>query len=125
MNKIGTTSAGMVIVEMTASQFDALQQFTGSDGRTEPPVRSEAPAIALKRKLAYVRSCLLKIQPANRDELFRSVKALFHSSGGISDSETNQILHILEKESFIVFGEDGEVRFAREEETPVPALVEE
>lgn len=119
---IGATKSGTVLIEMTPAQYEALQKFshsdTGPDSTQEQAERQEAPAIALTRKLEFVRGCLEKLKPADREELLRSVKSVFRSFGGISESEVQQIVHVLKKEGFIILGEDGKVRYRKDiEET--------
>lgn len=118
MKKVGKTVSGSILVEMSVSQYDALVQVLGpaQTGESPPepapvsPVR-KTHAMAVKRKLQSVRSCIVKLKPKNSEEVFRVIKSVYSQSGGISDTEVNQILTVLEKEKFLGFDEDGTVNY--------------
>jgi hypothetical protein len=119
MKKVGTTDSGSILVEMTAAQYDALKQVVGPvqlnevspQKATSVSTVRQPHAMAVRRKLQSVRSCILKLKPKNSEEVFRLIKSVYHQSGGISDTEVTQILSVLEKEKFLGFNEDGTVNY--------------
>ncbi len=104
---------------MTAAQYDALVQVVKPDQLNNETSVEPSPvllprakhAMAVRRKLQSVRSCILKLKPKNNEEVFRLIKSVYHQSGGISDTEVMQILSVLEKEKFLGFNEDGTVNY--------------
>lgn len=121
MKKVGKTGSGSILVEMTAAQYEALVQVVAPAQLDDSPpesssavsVQSVRPthAMAVKRKLQSVRSCILKLKPKNNEEVFRLIKSVYSQSGGISESEVRQIMTVLEKEKFLGFNEDGTVNY--------------
>lgn len=132
MRKIGSTSTGSVIIEMTAAQYAALTQVMGPKPGTEEPgtdgleKKEEVtrPVMAVRRKQGYVRNCLSQLRPDTRKEVFRSIRAMFHGSGGIRDTEIDQMIDSLIKDQYFSIDANGDVRYA-DEKAKVPSILEE
>ena len=128
MRKIGSTSTGSVIIEMTAAQYAAFTQVMGAPATVdEPGEKKEAPrpVMAVKRKQGYVRNCLSQLRPDTRKEVFRSIRAMFHGSGGIRDTEIDQMIDSLVKDHYFSIDENGDVTYADEKAKALSILQEE
>ena len=108
MKKIGTTSSGTVIVEMTAAQFDALSQLQGA---------SKAPAVvgptSLAEKVDFVRERIAKLSPKKKDGVVRSIAAMFQFTGGVSEKDIEAIIGHLLKEKVFAIDESGRVTYKK------------
>jgi hypothetical protein len=131
MRKIGATSTGSVIIEMTAAQYAALTQVMDNKREAEQELESEQqrnpverPVMALKRKQVYVRSCFDKLRPETRHEAIRSIRAMFQGSGGIRQSEIEQMIESLLKDKYFSIDEQGRIRY-RDKDTVISILEEE
>jgi hypothetical protein len=120
MRKIGATSAGSVIIEMTKAQFAALTQVMDpkSEKKEEQKKKVEAPVMAITRKLAYVRNCLDKLQPKTRTEVERTIRSMFHGTGGIRTQEIEQILQSLIKDKYLAITKDESVQYTGDTHNP-------
>jgi hypothetical protein len=105
MKKIGTTSSGTVIVEMTAAHFEALCQLQGSSKE-----QSATPE-CLADRVAYVRERIAKLSPKKRDGVVRSILAMFQFTGGIPESQVEEIIGRLVKAKFFTIDERGHVTY--------------
>jgi len=117
MKKIGTTSAGSVIVEMTTQEFDALQQIR--DGGSKPSSRAStvqevAPQMNHSERVIYVAERLKKLSPKKKDGVVRSVEAMFQFSGGISSSEIEEVITTLQKQKFFTIDPSGRVNYTED-----------
>ena len=108
MKKIGTTSCGTVIVEMTVAQFDALSALQGA-----PPVHPDVIAMPLVERVAFVRERIVKLSPKKKDGVARSIAAMFQFTGGISETEIEEIIGRLQKEKFLTIDESGRVTYKK------------
>jgi len=113
MNKIGTTTSGTVIVEMTAAQFDALVQAQTQKTSAAVAAQDGAAKMSLAQKAAFVRERLPKLKPKKKDGVVHSIAAMFQFSGGIAESETQDIIARLQKEKFLVIDKAGKVTYAQ------------
>ena len=134
MKKIGVTSSGSVMVEMTHAQFDALTKVLAPVAPSIEPDQEESalvsqpvPAMAVRKRLDSVRKCLRKIRPSGRNELFRTVRLVCQPTGGVNNIQIEHMLQILEKEDFLKV-EDDRIRYPWHEQTKgsgtVPKIVE-
>jgi hypothetical protein len=108
MKKIGTTSSGMVIVEMTATQFDALAQIQTPPTTATSGAHLEAVKMTPAERVSYVRERIAKLKPKKKDGVVRSVTAMFQFTGGITEPEIQRIIDGLQQEKFITI--DGNER---------------
>ncbi|MCX6858454.1 MAG: hypothetical protein NTV80_26565 [Verrucomicrobia bacterium] len=114
MKKIGTTTTGSVIVEMTTQEYDALQQL--QIGGSTPPAkvasdREAAPRMNHSERLAYVAERLKKLSPKKKDGVVRSIKAMFQFGGGIESTEVEKVIATLQKQKFFSITPDGRVTY--------------
>ncbi len=108
MKKIGTTSSGRVIVEMTAAQFDALTQL-----QLKADVQPPAGKMSIAEKVAYVRERIAKLSPKKKEGLAHSISAMFQFTGGISEADIEEIVVRLKKEKVFAIDETGRVTYNR------------
>lgn len=108
MKRIGTTSSGSVIVEMTAAQFDALsrQQRTSP---TEPIPNT----MSLADRVTYVRDRIVKLKPRKREGVARSISAMFQFTGGITETDIEKIITCLQRENHLTVDETGRVAYTQ------------
>jgi len=116
MNKIGTTSSGSVIVEMTAHEYNALQQLQG--GRSvsrakEPEIHEEALHMDHADRVSYVAERIRKLSPKKKDGVIRSIEAMFQFSGGISSAEVDKVIATLQKQKFFLIDPNGRVSYSK------------
>ena len=78
MHKVGTTSTGMVIVEMTKEQFDALSKIS-SPAKPHPlQESSEAASMSFAEKVEFVKPRIVKLGPKKTDSLKKGIKTMFN-----------------------------------------------
>lgn len=109
MKKIGTTSSGAVIVEMTAAQFNALTQF-----QQKADVQPTADNMTMSEKVGYVRDRIAKLSPKKKEGVARSISAMFQFTGGISEAELEEVVGRLQKEKFFAIDETGHVTYKKD-----------
>lgn len=128
MRKIGSTSTGSVIIEMTAAQYAALTQVMGPKSgvdESEEKKPANRPVMAVHRKQGYIRNCLNQLRPENRQEVFRSIRSMFHGSGGIRDTEVDQMIDYLIKDGYFRIDAHDRVTYADEKDKVLSILQEE
>jgi hypothetical protein len=114
MIRIGTTSNGSVIVEMTTQEFAALQQLqVGALTAVSkvPKLPEVAPKMNHSERATYVSERLRKLNPKKKDGVVRSIEAMFQFGGGIESSEIERLLVTLQKQKFFVISPDGRVAY--------------
>lgn len=110
MKKIGVTSIGTVIVEMTTTaQFDALERLQAPSVAADSP--TDRAALTGNQCVAYVRERIGKLRPKKRDAVVSSIRAMFQFNGGISDQRIDDVVAALQKESFLSVDADGRVSY--------------
>jgi len=129
MKKIGTTSSGTVIVEMSASQFDALMQIHTPEqtltAQPPPPVDTEAKAkssavlttvvkdsassMTPAQLVDYVAKRIGKLKPKRKDTLIHSIETMFRLTGGIDEPAIGRVIAGLQKTKFITIDAVGKV----------------
>lgn len=121
MNKIGTTTSGTVIVEMTADEYAALPQSLPTKPRTQSPAKPPLPLKAVSAvkqlaspqadvdRVALVKKRLLKLNPKKRDALAHCIETMFQFTGGIKAAQVDSIITRLQKERFLTIGSDDKV----------------
>ena len=116
MKKIGTTSSGSVIVEMTTQEYDALQQL--QVGGSAPAVKvanahEVAPHMNHSERSSYVAERLRKLSPKKKDGVIRSIEAMFQFGGGIESTEVEKVMATLQKQKFFSIAPDGRVTYTK------------
>lgn len=116
MKKIGTTTTGSVIVEMTTQEYDALQQLQ-IGGSTPATKAASDPEVAPRRnhseRSSYVAERLKKLSPKKKDGVVRSIEAMFQFGGGIDASEIEKVITTLQKQKFFSIAPDGRVTYPK------------
>lgn len=122
MKKIGTTSSGTVIVEMSAAQFDALMQIHTPQQTPAAQPQPAAPAAptAVKDSVAsmtpaqlidYVAKRIGKLKPKRKDALVHSIETMFRLTGGIDAPTIERVIAGLQKSKFITVDAAGKVTY--------------
>jgi hypothetical protein len=141
MKKIGTTSSGTVIIEMSTAQFDALMQI--HTPQQTPPAQPPAPqptpapktqpaAPAAKtvspavmtaaakdsassmtpaQLVDYVAKRIGKLKPKKKDALIHSIETMFRMTGGIDALGIERVIAGLQKSKFITVDAAGKVAY--------------
>lgn len=104
MKKIGPTSSGTVIVEMTEAEFSRLEKTPAVVSGTEKPM-------AHHERVAYVRERLRKLNPKTKGAAVHSIEAMFQFHGGISKAETERVIASLQKEKFLSLDAQSRLTF--------------
>ena len=116
MKKIGTTTTGGVIVEMTTQEYAALQHLKGgesipaSSGSVDQPVPLQ---MNHSERSAFVAERLKKLSPKKKDGVIHSIKAMFQFTGGIDSSEIEKVLSTLQKQGVLSIAPDGRVTYTK------------
>lgn len=114
MKKIGTTTTGSVIVEMTTQEYGALQQLQVGGSTPAENVAADhevAPRMNHSERASYVAERLKKLSPKKKDGIIRSVEAMFQFSGGIQPSDIEKVIATLQKQKFFSIAPDGRVTY--------------
>ncbi len=116
MKKIGTTTTGGVIVEMTTQEYEALQQL--QVGGPTPAAKVAADHEVVTRmnhseRSSYVAERLKKLSPKKKDGVIRSIEAMFQFGGGIDSAETEKVIATLQKQKFFSISPDGRVTYTK------------
>ena len=116
MKKIGTTTTGSVIVEMTTQEYDALHQLQAGGSTPIPNVATDqeiAPRMNHSERSSYVAERLKKLSPKKRDSVIRSIEAMFQFGGGIDSTEVEKVIATLQKQKFLSISPDGRVTYTK------------
>ena len=116
MKKIGTTTTGSVIVEMTTQEYDALQQLQVSGSTPAAKVAADhevAPRLNHSERASYVAERLKKLSPKKKDSVIRSIEAMFQFGGSIESSEIEKVIATLQKQKFFAIAPDGRVTYTK------------
>jgi len=114
MKKIGTTASGSVIVEMSAQEYDALQQLqvgAPPNGKKASISQEAPPKMTHSERATYVAERLRKLGPKKKDGVIRSIEAMFQFGGGIESAEIDRLLTTLQKKKFFTISADGRVGY--------------
>ena len=112
MHRVGTTSTGMVIVEMSKEQFDALSKLSAPPKPPHPHQESsEAASMSLADKVDFVKPRIIKLGPKKLDSLRKGIKTMFNFTGGISDEETDAIISKLQREKVVSVSSANKVTY--------------
>lgn len=115
MKKIGTTLSGTVIVEMTASQFEALSQIPKS---SQP--QPAAATMSVAEQVIYARERLAKLTPKKKEGVAHSISAMFQFTGGISETQIQEIITRLEREKFFTIDQTDRVAYQKANQPSQP-----
>lgn len=127
MKKIGTTSSGTVIVEMSTAQFDALMQIhtpqQTPSAQPTPAAKTVSPAVmttAVKDSASsmtpaqlaeYVAKRIAKLRPKKKDALVHTIATMFKLTGGIDAPTIERVIAGLQKSRFITVDAEGKVTY--------------
>ena len=112
MHKVGTTSTGMVIVEMSKDQFDALSKISAPSKPPHPRQESsEAASMSFAEKIEFVKPRITKLGPKKIDSLQKGIKTMFNFTGGISDEETEKIISKLKRDKILFISSTNKVTY--------------
>ena len=111
MKKIGITSSGSLIVEMSKEQFDAISKIAAPTKPHPKQSSDESSRMSLAEKIDFVEPRLIKLAPKKPDALIRSVKTMFNFTGGISDSEAEKIIQKLKNKGVIKISGGSKVMY--------------
>ena len=141
MKKIGTTSSGTVIVEMSVAQFDALMQIhtpqqtpLAQQPPPQPPpapktqpdapaaktvspavmsasVKDSAASMTPAQLVDYVAKRIGKLKPKKKDALIHSIETMFRMTGGIDAPGVERVIAGLQKSKFITVDAAGKVAY--------------
>ena len=111
MKKIGETSFGTLIVEMSADEFHALSQLQSPTNPAAKNLQPQTPKTANPEKLTYVKKRILKLKPKKKAGLIRSIVAMFQFKGGISDQEVQTIIKNFQKDRILAIDENNQVAY--------------
>ncbi len=136
MKKIGITSSGTVIVEMSVAQFDALMQIHAPQQTppTQPPpsrpspsappvaqtesptvmsaaVKDSASSMTPAQLVDYVAKRIGKLKPKKKDALVHSIETMFRMTGGIDAPGIERVIAGLQKSKFITIDASGKVAY--------------
>jgi hypothetical protein len=103
MKKIGATSSGTVIVEMTDAEFARLEKLPAlSTGNEKCMTHDE--------RVAFARERLRKLNTKTKEAAIHSIEAMFQFHGGITKEDAERIIASLRKEKFLII--DGQSRLS-------------
>jgi len=105
-----------VIVEMTAQEYDALQQLQigiSSPVVALPATKEVAPKMTPSERVTYVAERLKKLSPKKKDGVMHSIDAMFQFNGGISTGDIEKIIVSLQKQKFFTISPDGRVAYSK------------
>lgn len=111
MNKIGVTSSGTVIVEMSESQYSALSSLSVGFPPSRDSQTEKANLMSPSEKLDFVRPRLAKLKPKRRGGVVKSISAMFQFTGGIDEKDIDRIIESLAKEGYLKIGSDEKVEY--------------
>ena len=111
MKRIGTTSAGTVIVEMSPGDYARLAKDDTTTTRVPADGITYAPTLTPAEIAAYAKSRILKLKPKKRDGLVHSIAAMFQFNGGIADGVMDKVIAQLEHMRVLTLSADGKVRY--------------
>jgi len=105
MKRIGTTSTGNVLVEMTSEEFDSLDLTICSKTPTAPVAKvALAPALkqmSIKERAEYAIPRIQKSRPKKKASLVKFIEAMFQFNGGIDEPQIEQIIVELKKKKLL------------------------
>ncbi len=96
MKKIGTTSTGNIIVEMSSHEFDSLE-LTIVPKKKDEKITPATKPMTIKEYADYAAPRLIKLQAKKKDGVLSSIKSMFQFTGGIEDKKIEQVFSELVK----------------------------
>jgi hypothetical protein len=110
-SKIGTTSSGSILVEMTKEQYEALAKIAGPPKAHPHQKSEESKLMSFTDKLAFVKPRIIKLAPKKLDGLKRGVQTMFNFVGGIDDKEIDKIINALKSQGVIKISDANKVAY--------------
>ena len=111
MKKVGTTSSGTVIVEMTSDQFDALARLQSPQDPAPSATTVVSKKMTADERVLYIKERIDKLKPKKKDGLVNSIIAMFQFDGGIKPQDVNQVLQTLEQQGFFTIDNEDRVNY--------------
>lgn len=113
MKKIGTTSSGSVIVEMTSEQYEALTKIQAPQKIEikEKIEKNDTNQMTLKEKVEFVEARIGKLKPKKKDGVIRSISAMFQFTGGVTDQEIQKVISELQKREYLKIDANSKVTY--------------
>jgi len=111
MQKIGTTTSGTILVEMSNEEYEAISKIAVREPAHPKQPSDQSALMPFDEKVLFVRPRLIKLAPKKPDALVRSVKTMFNFTGGISDDEADRIITKLKKDGVIHITSDNKVEY--------------
>ncbi len=108
MKKIGLTSSGSVIVEMSEAHFEALAKLQMT---IDPLPQSQRAVLSPSERVQYVRERIEKLKPKRREGVVSSMRAMFQFNGGITEQQIDHTIFALQKEKFLQIDANGKVSY--------------
>lgn len=96
---------------MTAAEFAEFGTRRPPVKNTPAPVKPDSSKTTAADKVAFVKQRIIKLKPKKRDGLVHSISAMFQFTGGITESETANVIANLQKQGFIKIGLDDKVQY--------------
>jgi len=109
MKKIGLTSTGNVVVEMSSEEFDALDLVI-SPKKPAIAAGPVAKTMSVKSIAEYAAPRLVKLGAKRKDGVLRSIAAMFQTTGGIEEEKISQVFAELVR-SQVLHENDGRISY--------------
>ena len=112
MKRIGLTSTGSVIVEMSVAEYnESLASSQPPKIKAQPAVQPDASRMTTPERVLFVKDRIIKLKPKKRDGVVHSIPAMFQFTGGITEPEIQKVITSLQKEGFLTIGPDEKVKY--------------
>ena len=109
MKKIGLTSTGNVVVEMSSEEFDALDLVI-SPKKSAAVAGPVAKTMSVKSIAEYAAPRLVKLGAKRKDGVIRSIAAMFQTTGGIEEAKISQVFSELVRLQ-VLQEDDGKIKY--------------
>ncbi len=102
------TQSGMVVIEMTSKEYEAIKLLHGVKETAEVPIQKVYPShedavcgvsgdqMTLKEAADYCAPRLLKLAPKKKTGVLNGLRAMFNFQGGVSDGKLDEIYRTLQ-----------------------------
>jgi hypothetical protein len=104
MKKIGSTSSGIVIVEMTDAEFTRLEK---SQAVASGPLKR----MTHDERVVYARERLAKSKPKIKEAAIHLIRDMFQFHGGVTQEEAERVIASLQKEKFLTIDAQSRIQF--------------
>lgn len=104
MKKIGSTTSGSVIVEVTEAEFTRMEKILVGGTKVKKPKSHD-------ERVAYVRERLKKLNPKTKEAAIHSIETMFQFHDGITPADAERVIGSLMKERFLSIDEKSKLLF--------------